>query len=144
MYETQNVLRRQLRVRYPAGQGRMVLRTELDWDQDLEPVAVSDDGETSTFALETRKPFLYFKACLKTAGGGETWSVGSNLLALMTVEDTSEVFPYFEGSEKGSFTPVIERDSKKRQSSGQAKGIVRLASTRHRWTTSSPPTVRVE
>jgi len=111
MYETQKVLHRQLRVRYPAGHGRMVLRTELDWDRDLEPVSVSEDGETSTFALETRKPFLYFKACLKTPGGGETWSVGSNLLALMTVEDTSDVFPYFEGSEKGTFTPVIERDS---------------------------------
>ena len=64
MYETSMQLRRQLRVRYPAGQGRIVLRTELDWDRDLEPTLVSDGGEVSTFALEARKPFLYFKLFL--------------------------------------------------------------------------------
>ena len=88
----------------------MVLRTELDWDRDLEPVAVSDDGETSTFALETKKPFLYFKPCLKSAGEVH-WAVGPNPLALMTSKEVSEVFPYFEGSETGSLSPVIERDS---------------------------------
>ena len=62
MYQTGTLLHRQLRVRYPAGEGRMVLRTELDWDHDLEPLSVAGDGETSTFALETHKPFLYFKA----------------------------------------------------------------------------------
>ena len=60
MYQTETLLRRKLRVRYPAGRGHMVLRTELDWDRDLAPVAVSDGGESSTFALEARKPFLYF------------------------------------------------------------------------------------
>ena len=81
MYQTETLLRRQLRVRYPAGRGQMVLRTELDWDRDIEPIAVSDDGETSTFALEARKPFLYFKACLKTGDAGVRWSVGANMLA---------------------------------------------------------------
>ena len=111
MYETETLLRRQLRVRYPAGQGRMVLRTELDWDRDQEPISVSEDGETSTFRLETRKPFLYFKPCLRAADGSVTWSIGPDLLVLMTTEGASDVFPYFEGSEKGSFSAVIERDS---------------------------------
>ena len=86
MYETQSVLRRELRVRYPAGAGRIVLRTELDWDRDLEPTSVSGDGETSTFSLETRKPFLYFKVCLEAGGGAARWSVGPNMLVLMTSE----------------------------------------------------------
>jgi predicted alpha/beta superfamily hydrolase len=111
MYKTEAVLRRTLRVRYPAGQGRMVLRTELDWDHDLEPVEVSEDGETSTFALEARKPFLYFKPCLRGDDGRVRWSIGPNLLVLMTTEGVRDVFPYFEGSLRGSFTPVIERDS---------------------------------
>jgi predicted alpha/beta superfamily hydrolase len=111
MYETQTLLRRQLRVRYPPGEGRMVLRTELDWDADFEPAAVSEDGEASTFALETRKPFLYFKPCLRTDDGGVRWSIGPNLLVLMTGEGESDVFPYFDGSETGSFSDVIERDS---------------------------------
>ena len=34
MYRTETLLRRQIRVRYPAGRGRIVLRTELDWERD--------------------------------------------------------------------------------------------------------------
>jgi hypothetical protein len=129
MYETQTLLRRQIRVRYPAGHGRMVLRTELDWDRDLEPVAVSDDGETSTFALETKKPFLHFKPCLES-GGDVLWAVGPNLLALMTIEGTTDVFPYFEGSETGSFSPVLERDSAILGRKHLARVYLRPATTR--------------
>ena len=111
MYQTQTVLRRQLRVRYPPGQGRMVLRTDLDWDRDVEPVAVSDDGETTTFALEARRPFLYFKPCLRTENGDARWSMGPNMLVLMTSEGVRDVFPCFDGSKSGTFSPVLERDS---------------------------------
>ena len=34
MYQTETLLRRKLRVRHPAGRGRMVLRSELDWERD--------------------------------------------------------------------------------------------------------------
>ena len=111
MYQTETLLRRKLRVRYPAGRGQMVLRTELDWDRDLPPVAVSDDGETSTFALEARKPFLYFKCVLKAGDSGARWSVGANFLLTMTTDDVADVFPHFDAPETGSFSPVIERDS---------------------------------
>jgi predicted alpha/beta superfamily hydrolase len=109
--QTSTLLRRQLRVRYPAGEGRIVLRTDLDWERDLEPVAVADDGETSTFDLEARRPFLYFKPCLKTADGGTRWAVGRDLLVLMTGQGTRDVYPWFEGSEQGSFSPLVELDS---------------------------------
>jgi predicted alpha/beta superfamily hydrolase len=89
----------------------MLLRTELDWERDTEPVAVSDDGETSTFALEARKPFLYFKCLLVTAESGARWSVGANSLLTMTTDDVADVFPHFDPPETGSFSPVIERDS---------------------------------
>jgi predicted alpha/beta superfamily hydrolase len=111
VYETQTLLRRKLQVRYPAGPGRMVLRTELDWDRDLEPTAVGDDGATSTFSLAARKPFLYFKAMLRSDSGEERWSVGPNMLVLMTTEGTRDVYPYFEGSRSGTFAPVVELDS---------------------------------
>jgi predicted alpha/beta superfamily hydrolase len=111
MYQTEKLLRRQLQVRYPTGRGRMVLRTDLDWEKDLEPTLVSDDGETSTFTLEAHRPFLYFKACLKANGGSPLWSVGRDMLALLTAEGVSDVYPHFEGEEKGSFSPLVERDS---------------------------------
>lgn len=112
MYQTKTLLRRKLRVRHPAGQGKIVLRTELDWDRDLAPASVSRDGTTSTFALEAKRPFLYFKACLRAKDGSVRWSVGSNMLALMTAEGSRDVYPYFEGPDTGSFSPLIEVDSK--------------------------------
>ncbi len=111
MYRTDTVLRRELDVHYPPGHGRIVLRTELDWSRDVEPVAVSDDGATHTFQFEARRPFVYLKPCLKTDGGGHRWAVGPNMLALMTAEGTGDVYPHFEGSESGSFSGVLEWDS---------------------------------
>jgi predicted alpha/beta superfamily hydrolase len=112
MYQTQRLLRRKLRIRYPAGQGRIVLRTELDWDKDVLPTAVSRDGTTSTFALEAKRPFLYFKPCLRAKDGSVRWAVGANMLVLMTADGTRDVYPHFEGSEKGSFSPLLSLDSK--------------------------------
>ena len=110
-YRTETRLRRMLRVRYPAGDGRMVLRTELDWDKDVNPIEVSDDGETSSFALEAQRPHLYLKPCLRTEADGLRWSVGPNVLVAMTGESAQDLFPYFEGPESGSFTPILERES---------------------------------
>ena len=90
LYRTERTLTRTLRVAYPSGRGRMVLRTEQDWDRDVEPVAVREDGNVSTFALEADQPFLYFKPCL-VEGGAKHWAVGPNKLVLMTEKDARVV-----------------------------------------------------
>lgn len=110
MYQTRTLLRRTLRVRYPVGEGRIVLRTELDWDRDVEPTSVSRG--VSTFTLETRQPYLYFKPCLRAEDGSIRWAVGTNSLVLMTGELRRDVYPYFEGPASGSFSPLIEVDSR--------------------------------
>jgi predicted alpha/beta superfamily hydrolase len=111
IYKTETLLHRQLRVRYPVKNGsRIVLRTELDWNKDLEPESVSDNGHSFLFNLECKKPFLYFKALLQT-GDQYQWSVGENLLALMTQQITNDVYPFFKSPEAGSFTDVLEFDS---------------------------------
>ena len=56
--------KRTLRVCYPAGTGALILRTDLDWKQDIHPVALSGDGNTATFEIEAQQPFVYFKPCL--------------------------------------------------------------------------------
>ena len=56
--KTETRLKRHLRVSYPSGNGNLVLRTEQDWDKDVEPVSLSDDGTTWTFELEADQPFL--------------------------------------------------------------------------------------
>lgn len=111
LYKSTQMLRRTLRVQYPAGQGRMVLRTELDWDRDIEPISVSDDGTTTTFSVEADQPFLYFKPCL-VRNGQQHWAVGSNNLLLMSEEDRRISLPFFFGSDRGRHLPLLTLDSK--------------------------------
>ena len=111
LYQTRSILERTLRVSYPAGRGRLVLRTEQDWDRNLEAVAVSDDGNTSTFQLRADQPFLYFKPCL-VRDGEVHWSVGPNMLLLMGEGDQRLCFPFFFSPDQGRFSDLIEFPSR--------------------------------
>jgi predicted alpha/beta superfamily hydrolase len=108
LYKTSTMQKRTLRLAYPSGRGRIILRTEIDWDKDVEPVSVSDDATTSTFELEFDQPFLYFKPCLIDANGQYHWSVGANKLLLMEEKDERVVYPHFFGSDQGRFSRLIE------------------------------------
>src|SRR5574341_179104 len=111
LYKTPTTLERTLRVSYPAGKGRLVLRTEQDWDKDIEAVAVSEDGNTTTFQLQADQPFLYFKPCL-VGDGGFHWSVGPNKLLLMGEDDQRVSYPFFFSPERGRFSRLVEFPSK--------------------------------
>lgn len=67
LYHTQTLLRRPLHVYYPAGDGRIVLRTDLDWTTDVEPISVSLDGTRHEFVVESDHPFLYLGLCVPDA-----------------------------------------------------------------------------
>src|SRR5690349_12114030 len=103
LYRTATTLRRQLRVSYPAGDGRIVVRTEQDWDRDVEPISVGEDRTTWTFELEADQPFLYFKPCL-VRDGERQWSLGANKLLLMAGDDAHASYPYFFGTGRGRFS----------------------------------------
>lgn len=109
-YNTSKILTRQLHVHYPENVCSIALRTEFDWDRDLEPVEVLDGGRTSVFSLEASKPFLYFKPVLRS-GGRITWAAGSNELLLMTNAGHHHVYPHFQAEEGGSILPLIEIES---------------------------------
>ncbi|MGH7491079.1 MAG: hypothetical protein ACREOO_01655 [bacterium] len=89
----------------------MVLRTEQDWDKALEAVAVSEDGNTSTFELRADQPFLYFKPCL-VRDGEFHWSVGPNKLLLMGEEDQRIAYPFFLSSDHGRFSELVQFPSR--------------------------------
>ena len=105
-----NSFKRRVRVCYPAGTGTLVLRTELDWDQDIDPVAVSGDGNTATFEIEAQQPFVYFKPCL-IKNGSLHWAVGTNNMLIMTAEHARTIYPYFFSDPRGHFLPLIEIES---------------------------------
>ena len=109
LYKTGTPLQRNLRVAYPPGSGEIVLRTELDWDKDVEPVSVSADG-ISTFRVEARHPFLYCKPCWRH-DGKLYWAKGDNRLLIMTEDDRRMSHPHFFGSDYGRFSPLITFES---------------------------------
>ena len=102
--------KRTLQVSYPAGQGELVLRTELDWDHDVYPSALSHDGTTATFEVEARRPFVHFKPCL-VHNGKLHWAKGTDNLLMMPEEGGRIAYPYFFGESRGRFSPLVEIES---------------------------------
>jgi predicted alpha/beta superfamily hydrolase len=108
-YQTDTPLQRAVRVAYPPNTGEIVLRTELDWNKDIPPTSTTAAG-IFTFELEARHPFLYFKPCL-LHGDNFYWAKGDNQLLIMTEDDRRIFYPYFHGSDYGSFSPLVAFDS---------------------------------
>ena len=106
LYKTSRPLTRTLRVLYPAGAGRMVVRTELDWKSDVEPISVSENGTCSVFQVTCKQPFLYFKPVL-VRGSKHHWAVGANQLLLMCEEDSAACHPYFFSSTEGQASELF-------------------------------------
>lgn len=111
LYRTEHQLSRRLLVSYPAHQGRIVIRTEYDWDLNIEPIAVSPDGNTSTFEVTADQPFLYFKPCLIQADSVR-WAAGPNCLLLLAESAEAHYFPYFFAEDEGKFSELITFPSK--------------------------------
>ena len=107
LYRTRDVLERTLRVEYPVTTGRLTLRTEHNWDEDLEAIAVSDDRTMWTYRVHADQPFLYFKPCLVQDGAAH-WAVGANQLLVMSIDDHRVCYPYFRSEARGQFSRLVE------------------------------------
>src|SRR6266581_8707419 len=84
--------RQSIRVIYPQNGGRIALRTDENWNADVE--AVRRNGYTTEFQVETERPYFYFKPVLRR-DGATMWSRGENCLAIATSEASLEVHPFF-------------------------------------------------
>ena len=91
-------------VRYPADGRQIVLRTEHDWNVDVEPVDVAQDGTTFRFTVPPRGGSLRFKPVL-VDDAGPHWANGSNRLALAS-EGHAVVYPTFF-AERSHATDVV-------------------------------------
>jgi len=99
-----------IRVIYPTDGARIALRTEDDWDTNIEAMgqngrAVAGIGDSNRsndsrtvcaweFLIETERPYFYFKPVLLREDGAQ-WSRGENFLAVATSGAPLEVHPYF-------------------------------------------------
>lgn len=87
------------RVFYPPTEHRLVLRTELDWNRDVEGVP---EPWGASFELEAARPWLYFKPCLRTRKE-LIWLPGMNRVAEPRPEGR-DIYPYFFSGERGTLT----------------------------------------
>ena len=94
-------------VRYPLDEGEMVLRTDADWDADVEPTSVDDDRTSFRFEVDTGQPFFYFKPCIRD-GDGVTWPKSSEYLALVDAPRELIVHPYFFTDATGTITDPVD------------------------------------
>jgi predicted alpha/beta superfamily hydrolase len=120
--------RARVRVHYPLATGRMALRSDRDWDADVE--AVGEDAGGTCFEFELtweRGVYSYFKPVLHDAGGIH-WAQGENYLALSTsgrgertgaaiLDDTPDspvrdVYPHFFSDAGCSECGILRRRSR--------------------------------
>ncbi len=95
-----------LRLRYPVGDGQLVLRTSQNWERDLDPVSGSVDG--ALFELAFDEPFIAVKPCLYK-GGELHWSIGDNYV-LSAHDPDPEIWPAFFVSPRGEVSELIRFD----------------------------------
>lgn len=99
-----------IRVHYPLDTGRLTIRTDIDWDKDLEPRQVSAGGDRFDFLVRSKRPFVYFKPVLRTS---ETrWAKGSNYLALAGGVSENDFYPSFAEDECCSVCELREIGSR--------------------------------
>lgn len=86
---------RTVRVFYPPSDLSMRLRTEDDWQRDVEPVAVEQGGTCHVFRLRLARPYLYLKPVLRR-GDEVRWAAGDNVMIVAALEGVPrDVYPYF-------------------------------------------------
>lgn len=92
-----------VRIRYPVGNGSLVLRTAHDWERDLAPVKSNVDGAEFDVAFD--EPYLPLKPCI-IKDGQTHWSVGDNYV-LSAHEPDPEIWPSFFCEPRGQVSELI-------------------------------------
>lgn len=85
---------RTIRVHYPLDGGAMLLRTDLDWRRNVEPVHEDRGRGRFEFRVGFDRPFAYFKPVIAD-GRGVRWAQGENLLALPGGAEPLDIWPHF-------------------------------------------------
>jgi len=94
------------RVIYPLQSGRIILRTDQNWDLNVEADAISTDHTAFEFQISSDRPYCYFKPCVVDQNGLH-WAKGSNYLAIMQMQRAKEIYPHFFSELRGSISDAL-------------------------------------
>ena len=90
---------------YPLQRGRLVLRTDADWNHEIEPVEIDGGAHRFDFKIATGRPYFYFKPCI-VEGEACHWSRGTNYLAIPP-DGGMEIYPHFFDDLEGFISEPI-------------------------------------
>lgn len=96
-----------IHVHYPTATGEIVLRSENDWERDIEAVAVDRAAGRFEFHLPFDGGFLYYKPVL-IDGSERFWAQGDNELALPACAAPLDLYPHFREDSTCSVCNVHE------------------------------------
>jgi predicted alpha/beta superfamily hydrolase len=94
-------------VTYPLRAGRLHLRTALDWDHDLEPVAAT--ATSAVFEVPVVGPSLALKPVIRD-GDAVHWAQGPDYV-LSAGEPDPDLYPYFFSAQRGRVSNVLRVQS---------------------------------
>ena len=97
--------RQSIRIVYPTDGGTIALRTEENWDSNIDACSVGQNGCISEFEIETERPYFYFKPVLLHEGA-TLWS-RKDFLAVPTSGAPLEIYPYFRPDTRFSVSELM-------------------------------------
>jgi len=106
-----------IEVRYPLERGRLTLRTDADWDRDIEPVRADRAGGRFEFRPPAGTSFFYFKPLVHDDAGLH-WALGENSLCLPDAAPATVVHPHFFEEPGCTECTVAERRSRETADDG--------------------------
>lgn len=100
-----------IRVHYPLEKERIVLRTEKDWETDIEPDRIDRENHTWEFTITHKHNCIVYKPCIRD-GSDIRWEDGSNRVTLLDGETIEDIYPKFVPGTTGSITQIYKVASK--------------------------------
>ncbi len=100
-----------LRIHYPLEEGDLLLRTDGDWEADIQPAAVGPERTWFDFPLTLAQHYSYYKPILRR-GDEILWSKGENYLAVPDERPVRDVYPHFLDDHTSSVDALVHLASK--------------------------------
>lgn len=101
----------QIHVHYPLNKGTMILRTERDWELDIEPFEVDTDKHSWHFYVSNEHNNILYKSCIRD-DSDITWEEGNNRIAVLDGKTISDIYPVFGPETKAHITGIQRVPSK--------------------------------
>ncbi|MGV8120235.1 MAG: alpha/beta hydrolase [Candidatus Xenobiia bacterium LiM19] len=100
-----------IRVHYPLKKERIVLRTEKDWEKEIEPDLIDRETHTCEFTITHDHNCIAYKPCIRD-GSHIRWQDGANRVTMLDGETVEDIYPTFDPSAKASITQIYKVPSK--------------------------------